>query len=256
MRFGVCTDIENIKAAQKLGFEYIEVNASAISALSEEKFEKKRTVANSADIGCECFNVLFPGTITLLGSHATDWSEVESYLHHTFGRVKELGGKIVVFGSGRCRSYPEDMSFFEAHRRLCDVTAKIGGIAAGYDLTITVEPLNQSESNMICTVAEGAMLVAQVNAENVRLLADGYHMFADGEPLENIKRAGNLAHAHIATQDGRKFPTVRDEILEGFFVKLRAIGYDERVSIEGRTDNFEEDSLTSLALLRKLTQER
>lgn len=254
MRFGVCTDIENINIVQRFGFDYIEANASVIAALGAEEFEAKRAMVSAADIKCECWNVLFPQTVSLLGKGASDWNDVESYLHHTFKRVAMLGGQVVAFGSGKCRSYPQDMSFFDAHRGLADVIASVGKIADEYQLTVAIEPLNHTETNMICTVAEGAMLVAQLNSENIRLLADGYHMFFDGEPLDNIKRVGKFAHIHIAALDGRRYPTTNDEMLTEFFTQHCGIGYNERVSIEGSTVNFNEDAPKALALLRKLGQ--
>jgi len=78
-------------------------------------------------------------------------------------------------------------------------------------------------------------------------------MFTDNEPLDNIKRAGALCHAHIATKDGRCFPTAKDELLTGFFTQLREIGYDGRVSIEGGSDNFEEDAKAALKVLKQYT---
>ena len=251
MKIGVSTNVENINIAQSIGFDYIEVNASGISALSDSEFEEKLAIVNAADIKCECFNILFPATIALFGDNAADSNELEKYLNHTFKRLQALGGKIAVFGSGRSRTFPQNVSFFDAYRKLVDIATMIGEIAAKYGLIVVDEPLNPNESNVIRTVAEGAMLVAQVNSENLQLLADGYHMFISDEPLDNIKLAGKLKHTHIATKDGRRYPTVQDELLSEFFAQLSAIGYDERISIEGRTDDFEKDAPAALAFLRK-----
>ena len=250
MRFGVCTGIENINKAQNMGFDYIEVNASQIALWSESEFEKNAAAALCANISCEASSILFPPTISFFGSNAATWSEIEKYLRNLFKRLTLLGCEIVVFGSGRCRRFPQDMSFFEAHRRFAAITSKMGEIACEYDLKLVLESLNPNETNMINTVAEGAVLVSQI--ENVNLLADSFHMFITDEPLDNIKRVGKLAHVHVATRDGRLYPVACDDLLTAFFEQLAAIGYDKRVSIEAHTDNFEKDAPLALEILREL----
>ena len=253
MKYGICCPIDDIALAESVGFDYIEPNASATAALSDEEFEQKKELVAAAGIKCECFNVLFPSTITLLGKDASDWSVVEAHLHKVFTRVTAFGGELCVFGSGGPRKCPPDLIFFDAHRQLAEITAKIGKIAANYGVTIAVEPLNHTETNTINTLPEGAMLVAQVNMENVKLLTDGFHMFTDDEPLDNIKRAGAFAHVHIATKEGRRYPMRKDEMLTEFFANLCEIDYDARISIEGSTENFVDDGKKALALLKEIT---
>ncbi|MFQ9798437.1 MAG: hypothetical protein ACLR23_05365 [Clostridia bacterium] len=64
------------------------------------------------------------------------------------------------------------------------------------------------------------MLAAWIHRPNVKVLADGFHMFKEGESMNNIRRAGELAHTHIATLEGRRYPLERDPRLEEFFQAL------------------------------------
>ena len=85
-------------------------------------------------------------------------------------RVQRMGGKIAVFGSGKSRNRPADMSYDSAFRRLVRLTRMTGEIAVQYDVTIVIEPLNRNETNMINSLGEGACLSAAVDHPRVRLL--------------------------------------------------------------------------------------
>ena len=97
MKFGVCSAIENISKAESMGFDYLETNASKLAGLSEEEFQKQIETVKSAGIPCECFNVLFPKSMAVIGLHA-NWEKIEEYLELVFSRMGRLGGKIAVFG--------------------------------------------------------------------------------------------------------------------------------------------------------------
>ena len=55
MRFGICTGPENIELLEKLGYDYIELNASKMLTLSEEELESIREKLNASKIKCEAF---------------------------------------------------------------------------------------------------------------------------------------------------------------------------------------------------------
>ncbi|MCI8442662.1 MAG: sugar phosphate isomerase/epimerase [Provencibacterium sp.] len=248
MRIGI-TSIDQAAAAAKMGFDYLEVNASAISKLSEEEFEKTRTRIQESGLPAESCNVLFHD-IQLLSEEGM--GRVESYLRDTFGRLQRLGVKLAVFGSGGARRKPDELPFGEAWRRLCEVTRIIGTVAGEYGIEIAIEPLRCGETNMVNSVIEGAALAAVTNLPNVWTLADSYHMFMDAEPMEHIRTVGRLNHVHVALRDGRSYPTYADGQLRLFMNELHAIGYDGRITIEAGTNCFEHDAPLALATLRAL----
>ncbi|MDO4324762.1 MAG: sugar phosphate isomerase/epimerase family protein [bacterium] len=255
MRFGICTGLENLELVEKLGFDYIEPQVSKIAEYTQEEFDSWKEKLAQAKISCETFNVLFPGTIHCIGEEYDEDTLVE-YLNRALARVEELGGEIVVFGSGKQRSCPDYVPFEEGVRQLVYVYRLVGEIAAKYHLTVVIEPLNRTETNMICTMAEGAMLAGMVDLPNVKLLADYYHVAKDNDPISDISRIGNLAHTHIATKEGRRYPLQKEgDQFDEFFKQLKGIGYEGRVSIEGGTDCMEEDAKKALAFLRELDKE-
>lgn len=254
MKFGLCAGLDKIKEAQSAGFDYLEPPVNGVAALTDEEFTAKLAVTRASQMPTPAFNLLFPKTMQLLTPDVTD-SDIAAYLERALARVQELGGMVAVFGSGKSRNRPEGMPYAEAFRRLTEVTRLTGEVAQRYSVTIVVEPLNRAESNMINSLAEGACLVASVGHPNVRLLADYYHMAKDGEPIGDIVRLGGVTHAHIATREGRRYPTAMEEGFASFFRTLRETGYDGMVSVEGKTEDMAADGPAALALMKKLWED-
>jgi sugar phosphate isomerase/epimerase len=251
MRFGLCTSPDNLELAGKLGFDYVEFSVASAAALSEEEFGALTKKMETSAIKAECFNVLFPGTIRLVGSDSSAGS-IRGYLEKAFERVKALGGKTVVFGSGGCRAFPKGVPFKKSYRELVDAGKLIGKIAGDFGLTIAIEPLNRSETNCINSLIEGAMLEADVDSPHVGLLADLYHVLKEREPLEDILSVKELKHTHVAVLEGRAFPTTPDKDVKTFLEMLRSAGYSGTMSIEGSAENLEKDAAAALGVLRSL----
>ena len=202
MQFGLCAGLDKIKEAQSARFDYLEPPVNGVAALTDEEFAAKLAAARAAQMPTPAFNLLFPKTLQLLSPDVAD-ADIAAYLERALERVQALGGRVAVFGSGKSRNRPQGMAYADAFRRLTEVTRLTSEVARRYGVTIVIEPLNRTESNMINSLAEGACLVAAVDHPNVRLLADYYHMAKDGEPIGDIVRLGGVTHAHIATREGR-----------------------------------------------------
>ncbi len=253
MRIGFCGKPEIIRDVAAAGFDYIEMPLSYIASLTKEDYETVRRGVADSGICSERFNVLFPGEIRLLNDGILE--QVSSYLDNAFDRMTALGGKIIVFGSGRSRMRPEAMSYPEAFRRLTDLTGTIGSIAEKHGVTIAVEPLNRNECNMINSVAEGACLCAAVNHPHVKLLADYYHIALEHEPPMDIERVSGIVHAHIATLEGRRIPLAADDGYRQMFHAMKATDYTGTISVEGKCDNLLIEGPKSISLLKTMWEE-
>ena len=254
MKIGFCAKIDRIGEVAAAGFDYIELPVSEAAAWTEEEFETALAKVREAGVPAPAFNVLFPGTLELLNPGTSD-EAIAAYLRPAFSRVRRLGGKVVVFGSGKSRMRPDGMPYDEAFRRLTEVARLIGGIAREYGLVIAIEPLNRGETNMINSVAEGACLRAAVNHPNVQLLADYYHIALERHDPADLKRLGGIAHCHIATEIGRKAPTEAERGFSILFSAMKQTGYPGLVSVEGRCDDLPKDGPVTVALLKGLWNE-
>ena len=256
MKFGLCSGLDKMAQAKQLGYDYLEPAVNGVAAMTDEEFDAALAQAKEIGLPVPSFNCLFPGSIVLLAPETTD-KEIADYLHGAFKRVQALGGKVVVFGSGRSRNRPDDMDYGTAFRRLAEVTRLIGEVAAQYGVTVVIEPLNRTETNTVNSMAEGAALAAAAaNHPNVKLLCDYYHVAHDNEPLTDIVRLGGVAHTHIATLEGRRHPVEEGpDQFRLFFRCLHETNYQGLMSVEGKTDDLAADAPRTLALLRKLDEE-
>lgn len=255
MKFGVCGKLPEMAKAKALGFDYLEPPVNGIAAMTEEEFQAALEQAKEIGLPCPAFNLLFPKNLMLLEKNTAN-EAIAEYLEGAMARVQALGGKVAVFGSGKSRNRPEGVSYGEAFRRLVEVTRLTGEIAGKYGVTIVIEPLNRGETNMICSMAEGAALVAAADEPHVQLLSDYFHVAKDGEPVEDIVRLGGVCHTHIATKEGRRYPVEEGgDQFRLFFHCLKETGYQGMMSVEGKTDDMEADGPKALALLKKLEEE-
>lgn len=251
MLVGYCGSLDKMEQIRDAGFDYMEPSVSGIAALTDTEFEEQLEHLRQVGLPTPSFNVLFPGTLSL----TMDDQVLLDYLEPAFARLERMGGKIVVFGSSGFRKRPEGMSYQECFTRLVEVTRLIGNTAQRHGLFVTIEPLNRKETNMVNSLAEGACVAAAAAHPAVGLLADYYHVTADGEPLQDIIRLGALQHTHIATHQGRRCPTQPEEGFVEFFKALKQIGYSGRVSVEGGCDDLPHDGPLAAALLRNLWEQ-
>ena len=129
-------------------------------------------------------------------------------------------------------------------------------IAKKYGLLLAIEPLNRDTTNYINTLADGAGVCEKVNIDNVCLLVDLFHVHMNGEDLNDVRKYGkHIIHAHLARRnEDRGAPTMADaESIREFTDALRDIGYDERITVEGRLrPDFEEKAKGTIELLKHL----
>jgi sugar phosphate isomerase/epimerase len=251
-RVGVCVDPDKFESAQAAGFDYVETNASKVAALTDEDFEKLAAQVAQLRIPLAASMSFVPGAIKLTGPDV-DPARQMAYATTTLGRLKRLGVKVVVLGSGGARRAPDGFPKDEAVNQLADFCRRVAPVARANGITIVVEPLRKQETNIINTVREGLALVRAVDRPEIKLLVDYYHLAEEGENADVIADAGPLlAHTHIANPQGRVYPRSAGEADYGpFFANLCKIGYSGRMSVEASTRDFPADAPQSLALLRQ-----
>lgn len=254
MRYGICTDLENLNLLEELGYDYIELSVTGTMKLPPETIDRYQEKLRHSKVKCEAFNILFPKTMELIDGNTSE-EELKEYLHKAMSLIQSFGAKVVVFGSGKCRQCPPHLTYGEAYRKLVEIYKITGQIAQEYGVFVVIEPLSRKETNMICTMAEGAALATDVDHPDVGLLSDYYHVMCNHDNIEDIKVIKNFGHIHIAAAEGRRYPLSEEgEKYASFISALKAVGYDGRISIEGKTDNMKQDARTSLALLKKLEE--
>jgi D-psicose/D-tagatose/L-ribulose 3-epimerase len=252
MKYGVCGGPEIARIAKKAGYDYFEWSVGGLLRPREEEQVFLAALKEAQEVGfpCPAVNVFVPADLKITGPNV-DLQALETFVTTALRRAEIAGVETIVFGSGGARNVPEGFDRKTAWQQLVNFCQLLGPLAEKYHVTIVVEPLNKSESNIINTVGEGADLVRQVDHPNIRLLADGYHWGKDQDSVEGIVTNGSLlAHAHVATVEGRR-PPQPDDTCAPFFTALVQAGYDGRVSIEGNIGNPEADLPQALEIMRR-----
>lgn len=250
IKIGVCTAIDNIEKAARLGFEYIETNLSQLAALSDEDFEAAAARVDAAPIGVEACNVMLPGSIKVAGE-GVNAQDIHNYLDKAFPRAKRLGCQVVVFGSGRSRSVPDGYDSGMAWRQIANFLRLLERHAQENDITVVIEPLRAAESTQMNFVSEATLMASLLQMPHIAVLGDTYHMAMGFEPLSALTKAGSLLkHIHVANAIGRRYPKAGDgEDYDKLFRVLTQMGYEGRVSVEAGCDDFEADGRLAYQVL-------
>ena len=243
MRYGISIGFKNknhIRILKDTGFDYAETQLSSLYSANEEEIAGFIASLEENNIKCEAVNVMFPGGIALTGENA-DFAKTSDYIETVFEKTKNIGFKIVVFGSGGARKRPEGFPEEKALEQLKEMLGRLVVPAAEkYDFTLAVEELHKGETNMINTVDEAENLAKQVNNPRIKILADLYHIGLEKYDVNKLAlKSGIIHHCHIANPYNKRFyPHAKDspevlELYKSFFESLKNAGYNRRMSIEG-----------------------
>ena len=252
MRFGCCAGLDRLEAVAEAGYDYIEPGVSSTVTPLEgpEKLAEARRLLSNASVAPEVFNLFVPGSVPVVGPEV-DWDSVEQYVRLACERVSELGGRVIVFGSGGARRQPAGFPGTEIRTQLERFLRLAGTAAQECGVQIAIEPLNQGETNTINTVAEAIDLAQAVSHPGIHVLADLYHMAAENEPFDILKSvAGRLIHVHLAEPPDRTAPGTTGYDFRPFFRALCEAGYRGRISVECRWQDFDNELLQALEVLR------
>ncbi len=251
IQIGCCCPLDQAEIARAAGFDYLECPlTSLLPEETEAAFASVLASYQQSALPVLAFNIFLPGDLKVVGP-AVDQPRLARYVQVALRRAQQIGAQLVVFGSGRSRSVPEDFPQTQGLDQLVDFLQTVAAVAAETGITIAIEPLNRKESNVINSVAEGVELARRVNQASIRVLADFYHMDEEAEPLEQIhQHAAWLAHIHVA-DTGRLAPGSGHYPYPAFAEQLRQIGYAGMISIECRWRAFAEEAGPAVAFLRR-----
>ncbi|WP_282936434.1 sugar phosphate isomerase/epimerase family protein [Paenibacillus sp. RC67] len=247
---------EGVCALLQAGYDYAELTVGSLAQLTDGEFERLLHKLRSAGISIPVFNSFIPPTLKLTGPDVQQLA-VEQYVKHAMKRIHDVGGELIIFGSGAARTIPEGFAIEQGLDQIKEFLIMCDRYAAQYELSVAIEPLNSKESNVINKVEEALDIAQGLNLGHIQVLADAYHMHLEQESPEIVKRAIDnrlLAHVHYAEFD-RSFP-VRD--VEGgvdlthLFSLLRDSRYEGRVSAECMTESAATSSGDSLDYVKSL----
>ena len=261
MRFGVCCGIddeERVKIAVESGYDYIECGFQMFANATDEQLAEWEAREKKYGIICEATNCFLPGNLKVTGDEV-DYDALREFVERGMKNSARMGVRTVVFGSSGARNIKEGFSYAKAISQMGYFLREVASPAAEkYGITVVTEPLQKAETNMINTVKEGVMLAVLAGRDNVKGLADLFHMEQCGDTAEDIRfLAGSIHHAHISNPVGingvkRIYPASADEFDYKSFVDALEEGGCERCSIEASVTDFAVEAPKAIEVLRNL----
>jgi sugar phosphate isomerase/epimerase len=237
MRFGICAGLDLAPRALAAGFDYVEVGASGFALREDFDPQEYR------ELRAEASNLFFPGTVRLFGAERTPYRE---YAQRAVDRAYQIGIRVMVIGSGASRRAPEGMVPAEAERQFVEIAGEIAGYARPAGIVIAPESLNRAETNVGNFL--GGLAIA-LRTRGVGYTADSYHVLAEwaadgGEGEPDWERQIPFVPSHVHVGDlPRNAPEPEDPLIQGFATRLKALGYDGRISLEARRRDETDEEL-------------
>ncbi|MFQ3621138.1 MAG: sugar phosphate isomerase/epimerase family protein [Spirochaetales bacterium] len=262
LRFGLCvhmvypeTDpigLDLIPLLKEWGYTYVEFSLRHLMEIPEENWKNFCNQVERNGLPVEACCNFFPPSQRITGPEV-NFVELSGYTERALKRAKDLGAKVVVFGSSGARNLPEGFSRKQGWEQIVQATRMIAHTAEKVGITIAIEYHHRQEANVLNSMEEAFELFHRVDHPNIQLLSDYYHFAYEQEPLRVLDLAKNhLVHVHFAEVEKRSFPKEAKPEYRSYFEKLREIGYAGAVSVEAFTNNVEEDAPRALAILKAL----
>ncbi|MET1065224.1 MAG: TIM barrel protein [Arthrobacter sp.] len=118
-----------------------------------------------------------------------------------------------------------------------NLAAAAAGVA-GIGGTVLLEPVSGAPRYPLRTAADALGVISrvkeEVGAENVKLLADFYHLSVNGDHVEGVieQHAKDFGHVQIADSPGRGAPGTGRLPLGDWIARSRQLGYQGRIGLE------------------------
>lgn len=109
----------------------------------------------------------------------------------------------------------------------------LGMHAQQYGTHLIYEPLNRYETNLVNTEADGVQLLKSLQTENVRLLADLFHMNIEETDIASGLKDGGHWIGHVHFVDSNRRPAGNGHLnFSPILAALQSIGYQSYLSAE------------------------
>lgn len=240
------------QAAAHLGFDAVEIFAPGPSAID---IAHVKQLCSNYSLRVAAF-----GTGAGMVKHGLSLTDADANIRQKardfIASMIQLGanfGAPAIIGSMQGR-WSANVSRDLAMSLLAESLRELGSLAAEHSLPLLYEPLNRYETNLAKTIAEGCDLLREVQCEQVKLLADLFHMNIEEADLSrSIVAAGDrIGHVHFVDSNRRaagmghiNFPPV--------IRALREIGYEGFLSAEAfALPDSETAARTTIETLRRL----
>jgi len=222
---------ESVPKAAALGYHGIEL---ALASADDIEPTKLYRLLDKYDMDVSCISTGQVFAVKGLQFTSTD-PEIRQKALETFialiSLAKDFGKMINV---GRVRGCIEknqtredaESLFLDVMKRICDEAAK-------QDIVILIEPVNRYETNFINTLYEGAEIIRKVGYDNLKIMADTFHMNIEEVKIgKSIVDNGQFINYIHFADSNRLAPGQGHMNFNEIFSSLKTIGFNGWASIE------------------------
>lgn len=192
------------RKAAELGFDAIEVFAPGPQAVDRGQLRQllDQYQLNLAAVGTGAGMVMH--SLSLTSADAEQRNKAKQFVREMI----EFGGSFgapAIIGSMQGK-WGGDLGREPALQLLRESLEELGRDAARHEVPLIFEPLNRYESNLINTVTDGVKLLESLSVDNVKLLADLFHMNIEEANLADAIRTGKGSIGHVHFVDSNRRP--------------------------------------------------
>lgn len=216
--------------ARSLGFDAIEIFAPDAGKLRRNLAEARLDNNTAlAAIGTGAGWVLHQWSLSSLDNTTRDQALrfVESFVE----LAADIGGKVIIGSIQGHATATDDRG--ARLQRLADSLQLLQQRAAVLGVTLLLEPLNRTESNLLNRLSETQEFLFAHALCRVELLADLYHLRMEEVSVSQAILAAGSRIGHVHFVGPQRLPvTIDDPIIPGVLTALRQISYEGYLSVE------------------------
>lgn len=239
-------------ALEKNGFDFAEAEVSLLSPEGmPEDFKAFKEKMRPFSIKPEVFSAFIPPDLKVVGPYV-DKVRLKRYLAQSISKTAEIGGKVIIWGSGSSRCYPEGFPRKEAYKQIEEFLHCAADFARENEIYLAIEHMTKNDTNTINSLKEAFSLANKVNRKEIQLMLDFDHFMIEKEEIAILEEiGGDIIHVHISDRH-RKCPGDGDYPFHSLFKTLKKIDYQERISLECNFQELERESKKGLDYIKSL----
>ncbi|GGT00306.1 sugar phosphate isomerase/epimerase family protein [Streptomyces chromofuscus] len=266
MRFAICNELlddrpldEAFRFIAETGYAAVELAPYTIAepdgTVAPERLKEVKRLADRYGLAFTGLHWLLTGTRDLHVGAAEPERRHRTleYLRMLTRLCADLGGQVLVFGSPAQRSTPPGVSRADNVARAVDMFADWGETAREHGVTVCLESLPVTETDVLNTTQEVIDVVRAIDSPAVRMVLDVKSMSAEQRPIPQLIELAAPYFTYFQANDAnRGGPGFGTTDFVPVFQALAAVGYDGDVSVEAfdRTPGATTVARRSLAYLR------
>lgn len=232
-----CDLVKYIKKISDLGYDIVEFQAQALLNMSRSKMDELKKMAADRNIELTYSLGLSPQYDVSSSDAAIRRGGIE-YLKNIVERVGYMEGRIisgVSYAGWGCVVPKDDLSGDKSpivNRSIASMK-EIAKTAEDYGVTYCVEVVNRFEGCVLNTAKEAVEYVKQVDAPNVGILLDTYHMNIEEDSFsEAIHTAAPYLKGMHFGDNNRRCPGSGHINFDEIVKALADIGYKDQIVTE------------------------